>query len=498
MNDEERADWLARAIDDMLSSSRQRPKEPPPPELERDELNALMRIAGERIESGQTRLQSGLQYEGEVWQGVLHKLDRRRRPRKVRTSGADAAPLEDQLAAEHRLEQMEIDELRSIAKMRRELAEDAASIAETHRDEVWQRVVSRLHEPPEPRPKKRSRFPFFWRNPDKNPPGSALDCIGSGGLEPGPGDEVEGLVEIVRTRSYWSQLAKKAARDREERVWTRVSRTLLDNSSSPARPEALVGRAEQDAPASGGTWWPKLVFATIIIGLVYLALGKRDKRGGREKRTAVGGWWPRMAAAAVILAVAVAALGPLPATGFADHPFAAFGRSVAEHVGVRETPAPPTIGSEEPVVFAGREVTVAEASVLLGAAVRVPPAPQGFALRASRYFDAALTADEGGTYALTYAGPEQASVVVYQERASGGDLAAGEGAAIDVALKDGTAATYVKGAWQATGEALTWSAGAGQTLVFERAGLRITLQYTGPEADAPSLFALAQSMAPAQ
>ena len=49
MNDEERADWLARAIDDLLNRDRQRPKEPPPPELERDELNTLMRIAGERM-----------------------------------------------------------------------------------------------------------------------------------------------------------------------------------------------------------------------------------------------------------------------------------------------------------------------------------------------------------------------------------------------------------------------------------------------------------------
>ena len=75
MNEKERADWLARAIDDLLSSDRQRPKEPPPPELERDELNSLMRIAEERLDDSQTRTQTGVQYEGEVWKGVLRKLE---------------------------------------------------------------------------------------------------------------------------------------------------------------------------------------------------------------------------------------------------------------------------------------------------------------------------------------------------------------------------------------------------------------------------------------
>ena len=120
MNDEERADWLARAIDDLLSRDRQRPKEPPPPELERDELNTLMRIAGERIESSQTHLQAGLQYEGDIWKGVLRKLDRRRRPRKVKRSNPPAVvPPDDQFSLERDLEQFEIDELRDIAKMRR-------------------------------------------------------------------------------------------------------------------------------------------------------------------------------------------------------------------------------------------------------------------------------------------------------------------------------------------------------------------------------------------
>ena len=88
-------------------------------------------------------------------------------------------------------------------------------------------------------------------------------------------------------------------------------------------------------------------------------------------------------------------------------------------------------------------------------------------------------------------------MVIYQERASGKELSVEGGSATDVALSDGTAGTYVEGMWQPVDGKLVWSAGGAQTLVFERGGLRTTIQYTGPQAEAPSLFALADSMSSA-
>jgi hypothetical protein len=169
---------------------------------------------------------------------------------------------------------------------------------------------------------------------------------------------------------------------------------------------------------------------------------------------------------------------------------------MAEQVGVRETARAPSVSAEEFAITTGREVTVAEASRLLGVPVRVPPAPEGFTLVDSRYLDAALSAESGGTYALFYAGLDAASVMVYQERAAAASFAALAGSAIRVALEDGTTATYVKGAWEPSGDGLAWNEESGQSLIFERGGLRTTLQYTGPEAAAPSLFALAESMTP--
>ena len=180
----------------------------------------------------------------------------------------------------------------------------------------------------------------------------------------------------------------------------------------------------------------------------------------------------KAAAVAAGLALLAAALGPLPATGFADHPLVDFGRTVAEHVGVREA-APPAIPPGEPLTVAGRDVTAAEAS----SAARGGGGGAGGAGRLRAAGVAVLRGGaDGGQLRRLRADvrrPEGASVVLYQERASGADLAAGAASATDVALVDGTAATYVRGAWQAADgqtetPALTWNADAGQTLVFER------------------------------
>jgi hypothetical protein len=484
MNDEERADWLARAIDDLLSRDRQRPTESPPPELERQELNSLLRIAGDRLDAADTRMQAGLQYEGEVWRGVLRKLDRRKKPRKKTSAAGSKVLPEQQFDLEQNLDQFEIEELRQIAKMRREMAEQAAMIAEAHRDDVWQRVQSRMNATPQAKPQRSGRFPFFWmkRTDDGAAQGRAPAKLQE--LEASGRAEMESLLDIAGARSYLSQMAKASAGERQQRVWGGITRTIKKDK-----------RYKLDERADRGAWWPGLAYGAALIALLVVAFRTRDKKREPDEQTAVAPWWPRAAAAAVTLAVVVAAIAPLPATGFADHPAIELGRSIAERVGVRETNArPPAPGLDSPVAFPGREVTLSEASTLIGAQLRVPPAPEGFELRATRFFEGAVTADSGGAYALTYVGPENKSLVVFQERASGADLSAAEGSATNVILDDGTAATYVRGAWEPVDADISWDADGGQTLVFERGGVRTTVQYTGPEATAPSLFAVADSM----
>jgi len=408
MNEEERADWLARAIDDLLAKDRSRPKEPTPPKFERQELNALLRIADARAKQGDTSIQAGVQYEGAVWRRVLERLDRRRTSREVRPLDTSEPANPEEAMAARALEELEIDELHQIARLRRMMAEQAASIAETHRDHIWERVQARIEAQPQ------RRWPFTFFVPKRNKaPASGRNPIAESGDDSGF--------------------------DGERRA-----------------PATVRSSANVQTP----------------------------------------GWWKTAAAAAAVVLIAVA-LAPLPATGFADHPVTDLVRSIGEHLGVREAGAPPPVPPVGAVVQ-GSEITAAEASERLGARVGIPAAPPaGFELTSARFFEQALTADGDGTYALTYARAGGSSVVVYEERASDEDFAVGGGAATDVALSDGTAGTYVEGMWQPVDGKLVWSAGGAQTLVFERGAVRTTIQYTGPEAEAPSLLAVADSMSSA-
>jgi hypothetical protein len=445
MNEEERAEWLARAIDDFLARDRQRPKEPPPPDFDREELNALMRIASARAEAGDSRLHSGLQYEGEVWQRVLKRLDRRKFPRDVRPFDTTTRDSEwDELLAGRELEQMEIDELRDIARMRRQMAERAASIGEEHRDEVWQRVQDRLQG------KARTRFRFRRRKDDHERLAAALDRTAAGEEVVPTGDpDFDALVDIARARTHWSQQTRKAAVERGNRLWIRISASIR-------------GRL----------------------------------LGSPEKSTR---WWRVAAIAAVISAMAVAALAPLPATGFADHPLTRAVRSLATHIGVRETATPPRL-TAAPRVVEATALTEAELSSLqLGVPIAEPSAaPAGFALAEAKFFTEPITANSGDVFVLTYRRQDGASIAVYQERSGGVDFSATIGSAEDVHLADGTPATLVQGTWQEANGELVWQPDAAQTLIFDRNGARTTIQYRGPAEDAPSLFTLANSMTAAR
>jgi hypothetical protein len=106
------------------------------PELDREELNARC-ASPARAENAQSLMHTGIQYEGEVWQRVLQRLDRRRTSRTVRPfDAADATTEADEDSASRDLQEMEVDELRQIARLRRQLAEQAVTIAEAHRAEV--------------------------------------------------------------------------------------------------------------------------------------------------------------------------------------------------------------------------------------------------------------------------------------------------------------------------------------------------------------------------
>ncbi len=131
MTDEERAEWLARAIDRLLTD---RPV-PAPAGLGAQELEALIRVAKARLASGQAGAQAALHHESTVWQQVLARLQERRQ---------HAASAEAQAQAPNEPAQGEARELRHIVALRKQLADDMTSLAERHRESVWQQVQSRI------------------------------------------------------------------------------------------------------------------------------------------------------------------------------------------------------------------------------------------------------------------------------------------------------------------------------------------------------------------
>jgi len=436
MNEDERAGWLARAVDDLISGE---PPAEPPPGLGRAELDALTRVARARLEAGRASAWDAARYERQVWQEVLFRLERLHNQDKLAmnitndsstTNAGDFAVAGDP-------EELGERQVQDIVILRQQMADEIAAFAEAHREDVWRQVRVRISS----RSRRKGLFPFLWRRrPDPGFPAPE-----TAGLD----EQADDLIDIAGTRRALSKLMQAASEPSQPRVWSRV-RTGLNRRALAA----------QSAPA--------------------------------PRRLAAG--WPRLAGLAAGLALVIAALGPLPATGFADHPLAGLVTFVGRHVGVTESSPPPAADASGPTVQ-GTDVDVATAASLMGLPVRAPAnLPDGFRLVSSRYFPQPLTADHGGLFALSYeqAGGD-ATLMVYQEADSGVDLAAGDGSASDVTLAGGVPGTYFEGAWR-TADGLVWSAAGSQSVVIDHAGVRIVIQYSGPHMDAPALIAVADSM----
>jgi hypothetical protein len=115
----------------------------------------------------------------------------------------------------------------------------------------------------------------------------------------------------------------------------------------------------------------------------------------------------------------------------------------------------------------------------------------GFEQTFSRFFSAAPTSDGSGVFVISYEAQDGSSAVSLHQKAAGdASLAVPSGKAVDTFLV-GIRATYFEGDWTQSGGGLTWLDAGTQTLLFERGGLRTTVQYTGPQIDVDSLMAAA-------
>jgi len=137
MNERERADYLARAIDELIQGPAT-----PEPHFDDEELRSLLRVARARLKSGTVSGRNAANHEATVWERVVMRLERQE-------DGADTN--DDLLPPE--------DEMRGVIAARRRMTEEVLELAERHRDDVWKRVQDRIGQ--QPKPERRSGI-FGW------------------------------------------------------------------------------------------------------------------------------------------------------------------------------------------------------------------------------------------------------------------------------------------------------------------------------------------------
>jgi hypothetical protein len=413
MNERQRADQLARAIDELISGA----PRPGPARFDDQELQSLIKVAQARLGESQNAASASADHEATVWQQLIGRLEGRPQPSEAKP-GHDSANDAD---------------LRQTVAARREMSADILSLAARHKDEVWRRVQERI------KGRRGSRS-------DPPSPGSA----GGDSSEPPMRTRFFPTGDAGIDSLLAAALNRPTLRDVSAHAVDSSQRKLHDRRrGDPARQR----RADLALPQAAS-------------------------------RTS---WAPLAAAGAIVLLI-IAALGPVP--GLANPPAVEAARYIGQHLGVIETDAPPPTPGPATTVLP-EDLTPQQASDRLGLRVTAPDTMLGLPQASLRYFPAGLTSDGSGVFVIAYEAADGSSAVsLYQEAAGDAGLAVPSGKAVDTSI-GGIGATYFEGGWAQSGGALSWLDAGTQTLLFERVGLRTTVQYTGPQIDMDTLTAAA-------
>lgn len=448
MRDEDRADKLAKAIEEMVQGHM-------PEGLGDEELDELLQIAKIRLDAGQLAARAGAEAKDEVLKRVMDRLGSLQ---GGDTGEPDGLPTASESGGEIASsgkdpEQLDVQGLQDIVALRHRMAEHAATISENHREAVWQRVQAHIQAE---QSEKRGlfRWPFRRRDREAEDFSAALDrmMLGKPMLE-SQDSKLADLIRVARVRRAAAETASAGFVDQQTRVWARIRPRLMTHRSQP----------------------------------------RRFQRHGATP-------WSKLAAAGAVIALVIAALGPIPATGLANHPVAEFARYVGGHIGVVETSAPPTVPPVTEVIE-GNDAAAAQASTLLGQTVYTPTfMPAGYLEASSRYFPTAIIAESGGVFFLAYEddsgmGENPETILIFQELTSGSSIAVEQGFAQDIRLSNGTPATWISGTWRPRGSTLTWGESDALTIIFDLHGLRTVIQATDSSLPLQDIVAIANGLA---
>jgi len=120
MNERQRADQLAQAIDELIHGTRT-----PAPAQADDELKSLIAVARARLTA--SREVQSRDVQESVWQRVLGRLDVRPQARRE---------LSQEIVAD--------EAMRHTITARRKMSDSILDLAEQHRNDVWQRLQERI------------------------------------------------------------------------------------------------------------------------------------------------------------------------------------------------------------------------------------------------------------------------------------------------------------------------------------------------------------------
>jgi hypothetical protein len=448
MPDSDSADRLAKAIEEMVQGRT-------PEDIGDEDIQELIQIAMIRLDAARQAAETCGEAKSAVLDRLLARLNLLNGQEQDEPNGATSVNdlTGESAPANAEPENVDVKELQDVIDLRRQIAEHAVAISESHRDAVWQRVQARIQAE---QSAKRGFFPWPFRHRDHEAAefGAALDhAILGEPIWEAKDSNLEELLRLAQIRQAAALTTRAAFADQQARVWARLRPRLM----ARLIPSSRIFRRRLATP------------------------------------------WPKLAAAGAAVALVTAALGPIPATGLAHHPATEFVRFLGSYVGVSETSTSPTVPPVTEVIE-GDVVSADAASALIGLPVHEPTfMPAGYEQVSVRYFPEPLTAVDGGLFVLAYENPgltgNPSTILVYQERSSLNNIVVAQGFAQDVRLSTGNAATYVSGTWRPLGNELTWGENGAQTILFDAAGVRTIIYTTDGDLALANLLTIAESLA---
>jgi len=291
MNEEERAERFARDLDQFLFGG----ISGPPPDLDDHDLSSLFDVARRRVDKSDAARQQAARYESDAWEKLLSSLD------------AAGEPATGTLAIDG--DAVDSMDMRDVISLRRQLAEDALSLAEQHRDDVWNRINERVADD----------------NGKRQPVLAMSDAQATHSQPSFTADDPEfgSLVRIALGSAHAPH------RDPEvtQRLWARVG----------GFPSLRDLEMSFDDSWTGTSVPPSLTVKAVGF--------------------------------AAVAALLVAVIGPIPATGLADHPLVEAASRIAHATGAIE-PNDPSSGTPLGAVpDEGHVTTATDARSLLGPSV---------------------------------------------------------------------------------------------------------------------------------